>query len=383
MEKYEIQKLRDLPIEGVAEQMGIKVERHKALCPFHDDHHASLSFNTRKNNCRCYVCMGDSVGTIDLVMKYLGKDFLSACRWLAEVNGVYLEDGRKREGAFSSLSSEASSGGGSHSEKDSGGAHSGDDSGGSHSGKSSSFDASRYARFFEHPWLNEAARRFLFEERKIDWRVVNWCRLTSWTDKKGINWLQIPYFDMDGRLIGIQNRNLDYRKTPTDFTDDTDSPSHQTEGSLQTEGSHQTEGSLRTERSHQTEGSLQTEPMAPRFRFPYGARCSIYNLPVVGRLKPGEKLFITEGCSDCWAMLSAGHKAIAIPSATLLKPEDKQLLADIERQYQVEFHMFPDQDAPGEQLFLQLREILSHLVHHQLPPGCKDFSEYYLFKFCK
>ena len=392
MEKYEIQKLRDLPIEKVAEQMGIKVEHHKALCPFHDDHHASLSFNTRKNSCRCYVCMGNSVGTIDLVMKYLGKDFLSACRWLAEVNGVYLEDGRKREGSASSLSSEASSGGGSHpgddsggshsgddsggshSGKDSGGSHSGDDSGGSHSGKdsggshsgkSSSFDASRYARFFEHPWLNEAARRFLFEERKIDWRVVNWCRLTSWTDKKGINWLQIPYFDMDGRLIGIQNRNLDYRKTPTDFTDDTDSPSHQTEGSLQTEGSH------------------QTEPMAPRFRFPYGARCSIYNLPVVGRLKPGEKLFITEGCSDCWAMLSAGHKAIAIPSATLLKPEDKQLLADIERQYQVEFHMFPDQDAPGEQLFLQLREILPHLVHHQLPPGCKDFSEYYLFKFCK
>ena len=380
MEKYEIQKLRDLPIERVAEQMGIKVERHKALCPFHDDHHASLSFSTRRNSCRCYVCMGNSVGTIDLVMKYLGKDFLSACRWLAEVNGVNLEDGRKREGAFSSLSSEASS---------SGGSHSGKDSGGSHSGKSSSFDASKYARFFEHPWLNEAARRFLFEERKIDWRVVNWCRLTSWTDKKGINWLQIPYLDMDGRLIGIQNRNLDYRKTPTDFTDDTDSPSHQTEGSLRTEGSHQTEGSLQTEGSHQTEGSLQTEgshqtePMAPRFRFPYGARCSIYNLPVVGRLKPGEKLFITEGCSDCWAMLSAGHKAIAIPSATLLKPEDKQLLADIERQYQVEFHMFPDQDAPGEQLFLQLREILPHLVHHQLPPGCKDFSEYYLFKFCK
>ena len=403
MEKYEIQKLRDLPIEKVAKEMGMKVEHHKALCPFHDDHHASLSFNTRRNSCRCYVCMGDSVGTIDLVMKYLGKDFLSACRWLAEVNGVYLEDGRKREGSssYSSLGGSSSGGSfsgdnpkGSSSEDNSGGFSSGNNSGGfslgnnsggSSSGKSSSFDASRYARFFEHPWLNEAARRFLFEERKIDWRVVNWCRLTSWTDKKGINWLQIPYFDMEGRLIGIQNRNLDYRKTPTDFTDashageakgvaaektptdftdDTDSPSHQAEGSFQTEGSH------------------QTEPMAPRFRFPYGARCSIYNLPVVGRLKPGERLFITEGCSDCWAMLSAGHKAIAIPSATLLKPEDKQLLADIERQYQVEFHMFPDQDAPGESLFLQLREILPHLVHHQLPPGCKDFSEYYLESFC-
>ena len=376
MQKYEIQKLRDLPIERVAEQMGIKVERHKALCPFHDDHHASLSFNMRKNSCRCYVCMGNSVGTIDLVMKYLEKDFLSACRWLAEEHQVYLEDDRKREGSASSPSSEASS------------------ANGSSSGKSSSFDASRYARFFEHPWLNEAARRFLFEERKIDWRVVNWCRLTSWTDRDGVNWLQIPYFSTEGKLIGIQNRNLDYRKTPTqakglaaektptDFTDDTDSPSHQTEGSHQTKGSHQTEGSLRTESSLRTEGSLRTEPMAPRFRFPYGARCSIYNLPVVKMLKPGERLFITEGCSDCWAMLSAGHKAIAIPSATLLKPEDKQLLADIERQYQVEFHMFPDQDAPGESLFLQLREILPHLVHHQLPPGCKDFSEYYLESFC-
>ena len=391
MEKYEIQKLRDLPIEGVAEQLGMVVKRHKALCPFHADHHASLSFNTRKNNCRCFVCMGDSVGTIDLVMKHLGKDFLSACRWLAEVNGVYLEEGRKREASSSYSSLGGSSSGGSFSGDNTGGSSSGENPGGSSSGKSSSFDASRYARFFEHPWLNEAARRFLFEERKIDWRVVNWCRLTSWTDKKGINWLQIPYFDMDGRLIGIQNRNLDYRKTPTDFTDashageakgvaaektptdftdDTDSPSHQAEGSLQTES------------SLQTEGSLRTEPIAPRFRFPYGARCSIYNLPVVKMLKPGEKLFITEGCSDCWAMLSAGHKAIAIPSATLLKTEDKKWLAELGKRLQIEWHMFPDRDAPGESLFLQLKEILPSLVHHQLPPDCKDFSEYYLKSFC-
>lgn len=170
MQKYEIQKLRDLPIEKVAEQMGMKVEHHKALCPFHDDHHASLSFNKAKNSCRCYVCMGDSLGTIDLVMKYLGKDFLSACRWLAEEHQVQLEEDRKREASSSSSSPGASSSGGSSPE---------DNSGGSSSGKSSSFDASRYARFFEHPWLNLAARRFLFEERKIDERVAAWCRLTS------------------------------------------------------------------------------------------------------------------------------------------------------------------------------------------------------------
>jgi len=323
MEKYEIQKLRDLPIEKVAEQMGMKVEHHKALCPFHDDHHASLSFNTRKNNCRCYVCMGDSVGTIDLVMKYLRKDFLSACRWLAEEHQVQLEEDRKREASSSSSSPGDSSSDGSSPE---------DNSGGSSSEKSSSFDASRYARFFEHPWLNLAARRFLFEERKIDERVAAWCRLTSWTDKKGVNWLQIPYFSTQGKLIGIQNRNLDYKKGES----------------------------------------------IPRFRFPYGAKCSIYNLPIVRGMTPGEQLFITEGCSDCWAMLSAGHKAIAIPSATLLKPEDKKWLAEIGSQLKIEWHMFPDRDAPGESLFLQLKEILPSLVHHQLPPGCKDFSEYYL-----
>ncbi len=348
MEKYEIQKLRDLPIEGVAQQMGMVVKRHKALCPFHDDHHASLSFNTRRNSCRCYVCMGDSVGTIDLVMKYLGKDFLSACRWLAEVNGVYLE-------ASSKASPKAS--------------------------LSSSFDAGKYARFFEHPWLNGAARRFLFEERRIDERVARWCRLTSWTDRKGVNWLQIPYFDMEEKLIGIQNRNLDYKKmpteakglaadkSPTDFTDDTDF----TNDTDDTGFTDDTDAP-----SHGVEGSHQTEPTAPRFRFPYGARCSIYNLPVVKMLKPGERLFITEGSSDCWAMLSAGHKAIAIPSATLLKPEDKKWLAEIGEKLHTEWHMFPDRDAPGESLFMQLKEILPQLVHHQLPPECKDFSEYYL-----
>ena len=73
MEKYEIQKLRELPIEKVAKEMGMKVEHHKALCPFHDDHHASLTFNKTKNSCRCYVCMRNSIGTIDLSTFTLNK----------------------------------------------------------------------------------------------------------------------------------------------------------------------------------------------------------------------------------------------------------------------------------------------------------------------
>ena len=193
------------------------------------------------------------------------------------------------------------------------------------------FDASRYSRFFEHPWLNEAARKFLFEERRLDERVVRWCRLTSWTDRQGVSWLQTPYYDREGRLVGVQNRNL-------------------------------------------VRGAL------PRFRFPQGSQCGIYNLPVLNRLRPGDELYITEGCSDCWAMLSAGHKAIAIPSATLLSKKDAELLLSLSSSLSLKFGMFPDRDAPGERLFLQLKQVLPGLVHHQLPPNCKDYSELYLLR---
>ena len=160
------------------------------------------------------------------------------------------------------------------------------------------FEASRYERFFEHPWLNDEARHFLYNERRLDPRVVSWCRLTSWRDKQQVPWLQIPYYDREGRLVGVQNRNLTPSKPPRGEASETPSLGRAGEGS-------------------------------PRFRFPQGSQCGIYNLPVLNLLKPGEPLFITEGCSDCWAMLSAGHKAIAIPSATLLTREDVELLSTL------------------------------------------------------
>ena len=141
--------------------------------------------------------------------------------------------------------------------------------------------------------------------------------------------MQTPYYDREGKLIGIQNRNL-------------------------------------------------IPGCTPRFRFPSGSKTTIYNLSVLNLLRPGEALYIAEGCSDCWSLLSAGHKAIAIPSATLLGKKDKELLGSLGQEHGTEFHMWPDNDVPGERLFLQLQEVLPSLVRHQLPAGCKDFSEYYL-----
>ncbi len=287
-----LQALRDLPIEGVAERLGLEIRQHKALCPFHNDHHPSLSFNVRRNTYRCFVCDAHG-GTIDLVMRATGKDFREACLWLSD-GSQWAAVGSQQPAANEKV-----------------------------------FDASRYERFFERPWLSAAARRFLFDERRLDPRVVRWCRLTSWRDRQGVNWLQIPYYDRDGHLTGIQNRNLQ-------------------------------------------------KGAQPRFRFPQGSECGIYNLPILNRLHEGEELWITEGASDCWAALSAGHKAIAIPSATLLKPKDVKMLEALNRELETPFHMYPDRDAPGERLFLQLKELLPNLQHHQLPMGCKDFSDFYL-----
>ena len=337
LEKSTLLQFRHLPIETVAERLGLHVARHKSLCPFHDDHHASMSFSTSRNTFRCFVC-GASGGTIDLVMRHLGKSFPEACRWLADANNVILEEYKPQTPA--------------------------DDK------PAKPFDASRYGRLFEHPWLSDKAHRFLFKERRLNPRVVAWCRLSSWTDRYGTNWLQIPYFDQDGRLIGIQNRNLDYRKAEKEVFHERDKS--------EKEVFHEKDKADK-EVFHEKD---KAEKEVPRFRFPYGSRCSIYNLPVTAMLRPGEPLYITEGASDCWAMLSAGHKAIAIPSATLLGNADKRLLKDLAERLGTTFHMFPDRDAPGERLFMQLKEVLPQLVHHQLPVGCKDFAEYYLsFEF--
>ena len=72
------------------------------------------------------------------------------------------------------------------------------------------------------------------------------------------------------------------------------------------------------------------------------------------------------------------HKAIAIPSATLLSHGDAGILSQLHERHSVSLHMYPDCDVPGERLFLQLRGILPRLERHQLPPGCKDFSDYYV-----
>ena len=314
MDRFDIQKLRALPIEGVAQRLGLQVSRHKSLCPFHSDSHPSLSFSTSRNTYKCFVCDSHG-GVIDLAMHVLGKSFIETCEWLGNEHNVILTEWKPADKPA----------------------------------EPKPFDAARYSRYFEHPSLNEPARAFLFGERKLNEKVISWCRLTSFTDRHGIPWLQIPYFDIDGNLIGVQNRNLSYHQ-PSAI-------------------------------SSQLNAHSSQPIVLPRFRFPRGSKCRIYNLPVLKLLREGEPLYITEGASDCWAMLSSGHKAIAIPSATLLNRKDIELIRSLLIARSSSLHMYPDQDEPGEKLYNQLVSLANQMgmciVRHPLPAGCKDYSDYY------
>ena len=318
--KYDIQKLKDLSIESVADKLNLTVRAHKAICPFHDDTHASLTFNVRKNRYRCFVC--DAHGcTIDLVMNTEGWSFTESCMWLANEFGILLSNGG---GGFhkslnphpklphpSSLNPQPEA-------------------------KS---DIPYLERLMAQPILNNEARTFLFEERKISPEVVRMLGISSISYNCPMSSaprtmyydgpaLLIPYRDVDGKLISVQSRYLGNEERP-------------------------------------------------RFRFPKGSTCHVFNIPVLKTLKTDEPLFITEGVTDCMAILSAGFKAIAIPSATLLKREDIDLIRSMLIARSSSLHMYPDNDEPGERLYFQLKDLFPQLKRQQLPVGFKDVGQYW------
>lgn len=288
MDKFEIQKLRELPIEGVAERLGLTIKHRRCLCQFHEDHTPSMSL--KGSTFRCWSC-GAHGGTIDLTMQVLGKNFLESCEWLANEHNIIICDYKAPPIG--------------------------------EAGRGSSFDASRYSRYFDHPWLSPDSCKFLFAVRHLHPAVVKFCRLNSFRD-----WLQIPYYDQHGKLIGIQRRYMG------------------------------------------------TDPSQPRFRFMQGERINLYNQQVISMLRPDEPIYLAEGPSDTWALLSSGKKAVAISSATLLNPNDLLPLAGRE------CHIYPDKDTAGESLYQKLlsaaNDIGFCLIRHELPEGCKDFSDYWV-----
>ena len=350
--KFDIQKLRELDILQVADLLGMGLRNKRALCIHHDDHHPSLAFNVKKNTCHCYSC-GFSADTIGLVRERLNLGFSEACRWLADHFDVYIADDRYGNSAqYTEKSADKKLLTASDRRMASLRAHFAETHVSHGYVAPSSVDVEFYQQMFRQMHLSESGRRFLFEERLLSPEALKVCQIVS-TEQSvcmarvgcGVfdgPSLIFPYFDQEGRLVSVQSRYLG--KPKSESSSDMDKVSFD-----------------------------EVKPKEiPRFKFAPGSHRMIYGLDRLKDYPPGEPLLITEGPSDCWTALTLGIHAIAIPSATLFDRRFQGLLAGRN------LHIFPDQDEAGLSLYFELKKALPSLVYHQLPEGCKDLSEYYL-----
>lgn len=352
IQKYDIQKLRELDILQVADLLGMGLRNKRALCIHHDDHHPSLAFNVRKNTCHCYSC-GFSADTIGLVRERLNLGFSEACRWLADHFDVYIADEHREthrkdvkkavtasERRMASLRAHFAETHVSHGCPSSAYV------------APSSVDVEFYQQMFRQMHLSESGQRFLFEERLLSPEALKVCQIVSTEQSvcmarvgRGVfdgPSLIFPYFDQEGRLVSVQSRYLGKKRPESSFD------------------------------MNKVSVDEAKPKEIPRFKFAPGSHRMIYGLDRLKDYPPGEPLLITEGPSDCWTALTLGFHAIAIPSATLFDRSFQGLLAGRN------LHIFPDQDEAGLSLYFELKKALPSLVYHQLPEGCKDLSEYYL-----
>ena len=356
--KFDIQKLRELDILQVADLLGMGLRNKRALCIHHDDHHPSLAFNVKKNTCHCYSC-GFSADTIGLVRERLNLGFSEACHWLADHFDVYIGDDRYGNSAkygnsarYADKCADKKVLTASDRRLASLRAHFAETHVSHGHVAPSSVDVEFYQQMFRQMHLSESGQRFLFEERLLSPEALKVCQIVSTEQSvcmarvgRGVfdgPSLIFPYFDQEGRLVSVQSRYL---------------------------GKPKSESSLDMDKVSLDEVKPKE---IPRFKFAPGSHRMIYGLDRLKDYPPDEPLLITEGSSDCWTALTLGFHAIAIPSATLFDRRFQGLLAGRN------LHVFPDQDEAGLSLYFELKKALSSLVYHQLPEGCKDLSEYYL-----
>lgn len=350
--KFDIQKLRELDILQVADLLGMGLRNKRALCIHHDDHHPSLAFNVKKNTCHCYSC-GFSADTIGLVRERLNLGFSEACHWLADHFDVYIGDDRYGNSArYTEKSADKKLLTASDRRMASLRAHFAETHVSHGYVAPSSVDVEFYQQMFRQMHLSESGRRFLFEERLLSPEALKVCQIVSTEQSvcmarvgRGVfdgPSLIFPYFDQEGRLVSVQSRYLG--KPKSESSSDMDKVSFD-----------------------------EVKPKEiPRFKFAPGSHRMIYGLDRLKDYPSDEPLLITEGPSDCWTALTLGIHAIAIPSATLFDHRFQGLLAGRN------LHIFPDQDEAGLSLYFELKKALPSLVYHQLPEGSKDLSEYYL-----
>lgn len=334
-----LHQLHEMNCEDVAKRFGLEVKNHMAHCFKHDDRIASLSF--RKNHWKCFSCdMGGDA--ITLIQEKFSVSFVEACVILADeyyIHIPYVEtQSTKWKGSVINLRRRESA-----------------------NDVSCLFDREIAEFIMEHTVLTKIGIEFLWGQRKIKSDVIESSKIHSIDNANVLkNMIQtkfeidrlknakvltsngkyltidtpsliIPYYDENNNLICLQTRYL---------------------------------------------GEDNPNFHIPRFKRICCSSIRLYNLPILKSMQPGAKIFITEGITDCLAMLSAGYNAVALPSATSFPTEDLTKL----KSYNL--YMVADRDKAGNDAFIKLYRLMlrsgCEVKRIELPYNVKDFCDYYL-----
>lgn len=340
MEKYQIERLKDLPIKEVAERLGLNFINNKCNCFLHEERTPSFFINPKKNLWHCFGC-GKGGDAIKLVEEYNGCSFQDACKWLSDIYNI--ENYRSRRAILRKITRKTED--------------------------KNKPDPEVYKWFFENLSVTENVRTFIknrqypgeiiekynlkglddcnsfFEKCKAKWGIKRLlecgiaketankqtgeitCKFTWWT-----NTLFFPFYNRKGDLVYIQGRtlNLEYVK----------------------------------QYKYVNLNNVETIP---------------FNLQILKTLPLGSTLVVTEGVTDCISSCLMGKNAIGIIGSNGFKKEYAMLLKEYE------INVIPDNDKnnTGDRFADRIRNefiAIGKTINIYPLIGFKDISEYYMNK---
>ena len=309
----------------------------------HDDHHPSLYFSGKnREKWWCFVC-NKGGRAINLVMEYTGIGFMESCQWLGVQFNINVGSEKASNKEWKTLNIKKKI---FHHEE-------------------SPFSRDIAQWILDNNVLTEKGRQFLFGERKLLPRVIEELHIISIDDSRTLVDRLSKTFELEklihSGLITMTNNKMYFRM----FTPCLLFPYYDKSGVL----------------TGLQSRYLGSNKEAPRFQFVSSQKTRVFNMPIISTMKYCDDLYISEGITDCIALLSAGKKAVAIPSATILPIYDLMYLSKFK------LHMYPDQDDVGKNAYNNLRRyFVNHyamLKEERLPDGCKDYGEYYVMNYGK
>lgn len=330
-----INRLNDLNVEDVARSLGLSVTKHETRCFMHNDKNPSLKFHRKGHLWKCFVC---NIGgnSINLVMHYLNTDFVSACLWLCRQYGIYIPDNKISKRFATPLRKYYTA-----------------------NKIESIFNQEIGSWIITNASLSTEARHFLFEERKLSLEVIHSHHIKSISNSDKLVGHLCSIFAqeelVDAGYIKMTNNQLYLRI----FTPCIIFPYYNTLGELI---------GIQTR-------YIGNNANAPRFQFISGFKPNIYNQQILNNINEEDDLYISEGVSDCLALLSTGLNAIAIPSASNLP------LNDIRKLTKYNLVMCVDHDEAGERAYETLRyhviRMGGRIRRMEYPENFKDYGDYF------